>query len=166
MADYYAQAVLRPSIPDACMTPLERWLLEALFESEPDGNDRTYFFASESISSMADVDEELESILAGEDSPLAQAVRAAIDAYKGMDLGAMGGPGPVLQGIVARHSARLPFVIVETAYTCSRMRADGFGGAAWVIKPTEIRSIDTASWVRDQLKALGLPGLEACDGQA
>lgn len=31
MADYHAQAVVRPPIPNACITPLERWLTDGSF---------------------------------------------------------------------------------------------------------------------------------------
>lgn len=78
MADAYAQTAVQPSIPNACMTPLERWLLEQMFESEADGQ-RTDFFASEGITTAVDgADPALEALLREAASPLPPALREAV----------------------------------------------------------------------------------------
>jgi len=157
MADYFTQMVVQPSIPNACMTPLERWLLERIFEFEPDDDDTTYFFAVEGANSMADaVDDELEAILREDASPLAVAVRehlANADDSDWLDLDRFGSV-PVFQAIVARHPDQVPYVTVEMAFTCSKMRPDGFGGGAELITAQGVRWINTSRWLADEIAAL------------
>lgn len=168
VADYYSQTVVQPSIPNACMTPLERWLLEQIFEFEPDDNDTTYFFAAEGANSMADAaDDELEAILREDPSPLAAALReqlAKADDPDWLDLDRFG-YAAVFQAIVARHPDQLPYVTVEMAFTCSKMRPDGFGGGAELITAEDVRSINTSRWLADAVAALAHAS-EAADAGA
>lgn len=157
MADYHSQTVVQPSIPNACMTALERWLLEQMFEFEPDDNDTTYFFAAEGANSMADAaDDELEAILSEDASPLAAALReqlANADDRDWLDLDRFG-YAPVFQAIVARHPDQVHYVTITMAFTCSKMRPDGFGGGAELITAKGVRWINTSRWLADQVAAL------------
>lgn len=156
MADYLTQVVVRPSIPNACMTPLERWLLEQMLESEPDDDDTTCFFASEGIVDLADATDELEAKMRDDTSSLAAAVRGQLPNANdpgSLDLDAIG-HAAVFQAIIARHTELIPYVTLEMAFTCSRMRPDGFGGGAKLITADAVSSVYTGQWVDEQLEAL------------
>ena len=161
MADYFSQTVVQPAIPNACMTPLERWLLEQLFEHEDEGAGRTYFFASESVADVIDgADPALEALLRDDASPLAARLREALrtaDDPGWLDVGDLG-HAAVFQAIVARHPSEVPFVTVEVAYTCSRMRADGFGGAAELITAAGSQWMGTSAWLEGRIEEATITG--------
>ena len=60
-----------------------------------------------------------------------------------------------LQDIVKR-SATLKYVTVVSAFTCSKMRPDGFGGMAVVITADAIKGKSTDDIVNDCLDELGV----------
>jgi hypothetical protein len=64
MANHWTPTVIRQTIPEADMTPLERLLLTHIFRAEADG-DSLYFYAEEYPSDRAVIDRgELEAALA------------------------------------------------------------------------------------------------------
>jgi hypothetical protein len=140
MADYYASTVIQPTIPNADMSPLERLLLTQIFESESDG-EGTYFFASEATNDMIWVDkDELEAALLGSEgyqSTVASFVKDRLyetqndEAHVEFDFSETSWE-PIFQDIV-RRSSTLTHVAALTAFTCSKMRPDGFGGMAVLI---------------------------------
>ena len=164
MADYHSPTVVQPDIPVAAMTPLERRLLCELFEHE--GNDQAvYFFASDNVADTAWIaTAELVELLGRDNgmvSRIADAVRAEI--AKG-DLGedefeldfSMIGYDLIFQDIV-RRSPDLDHVQIIAAWTCTKMRPDGFGGMATVITADEVQSMSTASYIEEVLGHLGEP---------
>jgi hypothetical protein len=162
MADYYEQTVVQQTIPDADMTPLERLLLSHIFQSERDG-DGWYFFAEEYPNQMvlaarADLEQALASSPAT-DSILHRCVseqlaNAAADAIE-IDLDFSGTSWIIFQEIVGR-SKTLQYITVVTAFTCSRMRPDGFGGMAVLITPDAILGKSTDDILDDFLTQAGL----------
>lgn len=62
------------------------------------------------------------------------------------------GHAAVFRAIVARHRAEVPDVTGQVAYTCSRMRPDGFGGAAELIAAAGSRWMGTNSWLERQIE--------------
>ena len=60
-----------------------------------------------------------------------------------------------LQDIVKR-STTLNYVTVVSAFTCSKMRPDGFGGMAVVITADSIKGKSTDDIVNDCLDELGV----------
>jgi hypothetical protein len=52
-----------------------------------------------------------------------------------------------------RRSA-LDFIEVETAWTCTKMRPDGFGGAATLITADAIEGMSTSSWLDEAIARL------------
>jgi len=44
-----------------------------------------------------------------------------------------------------------PHLTVECAHTCSKMRSDGFGGSAYVIRRDEVASWSTCAWLEDEV---------------
>jgi hypothetical protein len=161
MADYYSPTVVQQTIPNADMTKLERLLLSHIFEAEPDG-DGLYFFASEGPSDMIWVNRaELETALAA--SETSESVANAVIAEQ---LGKAGGDeGEIeldlsltsweylLQDIV-RRSLTLRYITAVTAFTCSKMRADGFGGAALFITADDVKGHSTDEFLTDCLSEI------------
>lgn len=162
MADYFSQTVVQPAIPNGCITPLERWLLEQMFQCEGYADERTYFFASESIKDQIDrSDGVLDALLGADASPLAAALREALrtaDDPDWLDVGDIG-YAAVLQAIVARHPIEVPYVTVEVAYTCSRMRPDGFGGAAELITAAGSQWMGTGAWLESRIAEAASSGI-------
>jgi len=138
MADYFEQTVVQQTIPTADITPLERLLLSRIFECERDG-DGWYFFAEQSPSTMIYATrEELEAVLVL--SPdVASAAHlyvteqlAAADATE-MDLDLSGTSWEFFFQDIVKRSTTLAYVSIVAAFTCSKMRPDGFGGMAILI---------------------------------
>lgn len=150
MADYYMPTVVDPLIPLAAMLQIERLFLAQVFNEEvvdeaahyfsEDGACEQVFLDAEAVRSAVDAgsaegsslmrklfDEYGAAILAGD----------AIELDDGGDLSA-----EVLQDIV-RRSPDLDHLTVTMAFTCSKMRSDGFGGLAMLITAETIRSEST-----------------------
>ena len=170
MADYFEQTVIQQTIPDADMTPLERLLLSRIFGCEPD-HDGWYFFAEESPSTMIFATRaELEAALGAAPDPDSVAHRYVAEQLAELD------PGDTeveldlsgtsceffLQDIVKR-SKTLRYVSVVAAFTCSKMRPDGFGGMAILITPDTIVGKSTNDLIEDFLAEAGLDDSDTAD---
>lgn len=164
MADYHSPTVVQPDIPIAAMTPLERRLLCELFEHEGD-DQALYFFANENVADTAWIETaELVKLLgqdAGMVSRIADVVRAEVakgdlneDEFE-LDF-SMIGYDLIFQDIV-RRSPDLDHVQIIAAWTCTKMRPDGFGGMATVITADDVYSMSTASFVEEVLARLTNP---------
>ncbi|MBJ7532641.1 hypothetical protein JDN40_00640 [Rhodomicrobium vannielii ATCC 17100] len=150
MADYYTTIVVQTRIPLADMTPLERLVLDRVFNSEiedgeayfhkwdgpylmpclPAGDLRQAFAQSaDTASRLADLVREI----------LAKAAPDAADIE--LDL-SMFSYEPIFQDIV-RRSQTLGHVSIVASFDCSKMRPDGFGGMAILISDDEIFSDST-----------------------
>jgi hypothetical protein len=160
MADYFSQTVIRPDIPRAAMTALEFRILRGIFEHEAVGDD-VYFCASHGpddclllevaeIKALLGVDEGIASSLADLVREQLAAGDADDDVFD-LDLSAIGFEG-IFQDIVKRSS--LDHVEVEAAWTCSKMRPDGFGGAATLITADDIQSVSTTGWLEETIARL------------
>lgn len=150
MADYFFPTVVQPTIPNTDMTPVERLLLTQIFDSEPDG-DGLYFFAETSPNEQIVVPtKSLRAALAVADGVASKATTFVLDHMKTIadddadvefDLSATSWEF-IFQDIVKR-SATLDHVTVVSAFTCTRMRPDGFGGMASLITADAIRGKST-----------------------
>ena len=163
MASYFVPTVVQTTISNPDMTPLERLVLAHIFEAEPDG-DGLYFFAEESPAECIEVDAaELRAAhrdSAGVDCVLDSiaaerlAETADADTHIELDL-SMTSWATIFQDIV-RRSPTLGEIVVTSAFTCSRMRPDGFGGMATLITADAIRSCATDEMItqfRDEAAA-------------
>jgi len=149
MADYYTPTVIQQTIPDGDMTPLERLLLCHIFESERDG-EGWYFFSELGPADMTMIERAaLEAALAASDLDADNTANAFVrqhlaglnakehqDTQIDVDFSDMSWQR-ILRDIV-RRSSTLKYVSVVSSFTCSRMRPDGFGGAAVVISADTI----------------------------
>ncbi|NIJ42783.1 MULTISPECIES: hypothetical protein [Hyphomicrobiales] len=167
MASYYVPTVVQTTIPNIAMTPLERLVLSNIFSAEAD-DDGLYFFAEESPAECIEVDAaELRAAhrdSAGIDSALDSiaaerlAESADADTHIEFDL-SMTSWATIFQDIV-RRSSTLWEIVVTSAFTCSRMRPDGFGGMATLITADAIRSCATDEMIaqfRDEAAAAAAP---------
>jgi hypothetical protein len=170
MTDYHSPTVVQPTIPNADMTPLERLLLTRIFEAEPDGNG-LYFFAEIGPCNA------FELAVAGLYTALRQSTSVAStandyfvmrmadigDHETHIDLalsGMFSGSGQdsargqawelILQDIV-RRSPTLDYVTVVSAFTCTKMRPDSFGGMAVLITADSIKGKSTNDILEDFL---------------
>ena len=172
MADYFEQTVVQQTIPTADMTPLERLLLSRIFECEPDGGG-CYFFAEQSPSTMIFVTRaEIEAALASS-ADIESAAHlhvteqlAAADAdTTEIDLDLSGTSWEFFFQDIVKRSATLTYVSVVAAFTCSKMRPDGFGGMAVLITRDAIVGKSTSDLLEDFLAEAGLEGGEAPEAE-
>lgn len=176
MADYYSPTVVRPSIPAEAISPLELAVLTQMFEFEADG-DAIYFFSSEGPSDTIWLG--IETLKAGLAEQavmpcgLADLVREALEVAGNddeieLDLSDLGGAG-IFQSIVRRCEG-LSAVVITSAWTCTKMRPDGFGGGVTVVTADHILSGSTAQMECELLDRAetgetgGVPGLEMGHG--
>jgi hypothetical protein len=158
MADYYSPTVIPEIIPNADMTKLELLLLSHMFDADSDG-DGTYFHSWQGPSDLILVNRaELSAALdtaRGSDSQVRAYVEeklknaAADDISVELDMSGVSWE-VILQDIV-RRSAKLRYITVTTAFTCSKMRADGFGGMALFITAEAIKACSTTEFLSDCL---------------
>jgi hypothetical protein len=150
MADYYTPTVIEPFIPLAAMLPIERLFLAQVFSEELDG-ETVYYFSDDGACDLISLTaEDVRAALDAatpETSRLAQKLiderPNAILADEDIDLDMCGDIWPdVLQDIV-RRSPDIDHLTVTMAFTCSKMRPDGFGGLAMLITASTIRSEST-----------------------
>ena len=170
MADYFMPTIIQQTIPDADMTPLERLLLSHIFESEPD-RDCWYFFSEQGPASMIAVERpELEDALAksaaiesGANSFVTEELAKCAATDSVIDLDITITSWEYLFQDVVRRSKTLRYVTAITAFTCSKMRPDGFGGMAVLITANTVKGKSTEDIIADFLHE---EGLGAGDGLA
>ncbi|NNM55783.1 hypothetical protein [Acidocella sp.] len=158
MADYFSPTVIPEIIPNSDMTKLELLLLSQMFDADSDG-DGTYFHSWQGPSDLILVNRaELTAALdvaRGSDSQVRNYVEqklkngAADDTFVELDMSGLSWE-VILQDIV-RRSAKLRYITVMTAFTCSKMRADGFGGMALFITAEAIKACLTTEFLSDCL---------------
>jgi hypothetical protein len=167
MADYFTPTVVQQIIPDADMTPLEKLLLSNVFGFERH-DDSWYFFAETNPSTMFFVTRaELEEGLASSPDTESAAHRCATEQLAEADPGAneididLSGVSweEFFQDIV-RRSSTLRYISIVAAFTCSKMRPDGFGGTALLITRDAMAGKSTNDILEDLIAEAGLDGDE------
>ena len=131
MADYMNQSVFQPSIPKHLINDEDRRIIEAFsITFETDGEDKFYLYADEwCCNGFLNSDEPGgKEIELGEDELFAR-----------------------LQEIIRRSTGELPWISKESAYTCSRMRPDGFGGGTVFITADDIQYCFTSQWLEERI---------------
>jgi hypothetical protein len=161
MADYYSTTIIQPDIPLSDMTATEYLLLCGLFQHEvTDG--KAYFFTDIGPSDMPEFGiSELKEALAadaGRDTQAARWLQDRLDhlgedmAHVTVDMSTKSYEF-IFQDII-RRSESLTYVWVVTSYQCSKLRPDGFGGAASVITADQFRFKSTDDLIDDFLTEL------------
>lgn len=165
MADYHSPTIVRPDIPRGAMTLLEHRLLIGMFSHEG-AEDSVYFFAEEYVNDLLHLElSEVHQLLEVDPYPDSYAVTVIreelrkLDPVEGelaLDMSVIGYEG-IFRDIVRRCDA-LDDVEVVAAWTCTKMRPDGFGGMATLITADAVETMSTASFLdeaRNRLKAEG-----------
>jgi hypothetical protein len=159
MADYFTPTVIQPTIPVADITPLERLLLSHIFNAEADGGG-LYFYADEGPADMIWLDRApIEAALAQSKNTVdstavgmvtEQLARVPADNVEiELDFSDMSWES-IFQDIL-RRSKTLRYVTAVSAFTCSKMRPDGFGGMAVLITADAVKGKSTTDIVEDFL---------------
>lgn len=164
MADYFSQLVIRPRIPLSAMTGLERRILAGMFFEEVVGEE-AYFFASHGPNDLIHIETSDAARLLEADKSVASRVADLVrkeltrgdprETELDLDMSVIGFE-PIFQDIVRR--SELEFVEVETAWTCSKMRPDGFGGMATLITADAAQSMSTTGFLENAIARLGDDG--------
>jgi len=131
MADYMNQSVFQPSIPKHLINDEDRRIIEAFsITFEPDGEDKFYLYANEWCCNgyLNSEEPDGEEVELTEDDLLNR-----------------------FQEIIRRSNGELPWISKESAYTCSRMRPDGFGGGAVFITTDDIQYSFTGQWLEERI---------------
>jgi hypothetical protein len=159
MADYFSPTVIQPTIPVADITPLERLLLSHIFNAEPD-DEGLYFYADEGPADMIWLDRSrIEAALAQSpttiDSTAAtfvteQLARVPADNVE-IELDFSDASWESIFQDIVRRSPSLRYVTAVSAFTCSRMRPDGFGGMAVLITASAVMAKSTNDIIEDFL---------------
>jgi hypothetical protein len=161
MADYHSPTIVQPSIPVVAMTPLERLILTSVFDCEPDG-DALYLFTELGPRDMFEIPgAELRAAFsdsAGTGSRIRDYLQHTMDAtdtsleFVEVDISGMSW-NFILQDIVRRCQA-LDYIYVLTAFTCTRMRPDGFGGMVVFVTEDNVEGKSTFELLNEFITAL------------
>lgn len=161
MADYYSTTIVQPKIPLADMTASEFLLLSRMFQHDVIEG-AAYFFTESGPTDMPEFEmSEVTQALAtdaGHDNQAAQWFqdrlkdRGEAQEYITIDMSTKSYEF-IFQDIIGR-SDTLTYVWVVTSYQCSKLRPDGFGGAASVITADQFRFKSTDDLVDDFLTEL------------
>ena len=171
MADYFTQTVVQPVIPDIDMTPVERIILTEVFQSESDG-DGLYFFSEAGLNETPSFNAAALSaaldISADVDSHAAAFVRKRLAASPAavvveLDLTSDLAWETILQDIV-RRSSTIDQVIATSAFTCSKMRPDGFGGMVVLITADAVLGKSTEDMLCDLMDQSEFGDIAAAPG--
>ena len=150
MADYYTHMVLHQDLPLADITPLEKLVLAEVFETqEHDGTlscfawDGVNDVPSLSVAAVRETFARPNDQASRLHDLVAKTIENVAAETNTFDLDlSLEGYAFILQDIV-RRSATLTHVSLAAAFTCSKMRTDGFGGMVTLITPDEILSEST-----------------------
>jgi len=168
MADYFEPTVIQQIIPDEDVTPIERLILTRMFECER-RDKGWYLFAEDRPSTcVCALREEIESALAATSDTRSAAFTSVSEHLTTIDPEAVEIELDLsatsweffLQDVV-RRSKTLRYLTAVTAFTCSKMRADGFGGMAVVITADSIIGKSTNDFIEDVLAEARLE--DSCD---
>jgi hypothetical protein len=158
MADYFTPTVVQQTIPTR-ITPLEIILLSYVFSGEVHAGG-WYFFAEQAPSDFLFIPRrEIEDGLnasrhvTGEANTKIEELLAEQPELE-VDM-SVGSYEFILQDIV-RRSTTLEYINVVSAFTCSKMRPDGFGGMAVLITPETVKGKSTLDFIQDFLVEEGL----------
>ncbi|HWU93775.1 MAG TPA: hypothetical protein VN106_11065 [Sphingomicrobium sp.] len=150
MADYYSPTVVEPNIPLADMTPLEQLLLTQIFDSET-VDDALYFYEEQSTQDMIWLDrgevrdalEQSQGLASRANELVANALAKLEPDAEDLELDLSMESWEFLFQDIIRRSATITHVTVTTAFTCSKMRPDGFGGMVTMITGEQVLSSST-----------------------
>lgn len=178
MADYHTPTVVTPPLPERDITPLERLVLGLSFDAETDGEGRVYFHSECGPSSVITLPvDDLRSAHSASceqaHSTIAQKVTELLARHDAgddqpdeidIDLSEADSDWPLILQDIVRRSAAVDEIVVTAAFTCSRMRPDGFGGSVMLITPEAILYRSTSDMLEEMWEQPRPPGSEDAEG--
>lgn len=157
MADYFTPTVVQQTVPHAHITPLEIILLSYVFTGEVDGTG-WYFFAEQAPADFFSIARrELQDGLnasrhiESEANSLVEKLLAEYPDASELDVDLSGATYEFIFQDIVRRSDTLEYVSVASAWTCSKMQPDGFGGMAIVITADTVKGKSTLDFIQDFL---------------
>jgi len=131
MAEDYTQCVMSPFIPASILNDEDHEILDAFgFHSEP-VNGAVFFFAEEYSGT---------GYIHKPEGDLIELDEEVLETR--------------LQEIIQRSGGLVPWIGLEYAYTCSKMRPGGFGGAACFVTAKGAEYLSTCGWLRDNIRLM------------
>lgn len=163
MADYQSPTVIEPTIPVSDVTPLERLLLEHVYEIEEE-DDRLYLSEWDGPNDYPEIARDaLERALqASRACPsrigphVATLLAASSDDPLAVPLDLIASSSDLILQDIVRRSSTLEYLAITTAFTCTKMRADGFGGAVTLVAADAIFTKSTTDILGEFLDAAGI----------
>ena len=151
MADYHSPTVVTPDIPRSAITALEFAALAGMFECDVNG-DACTFHSSEGPSEWVCLDvADVKAMIEDEThvpSRTADFVRDKLHSVgtgqTRIELDFSEHDAAVIFQDIVRRCGGLHHVTITAAWTCTKMRADGFGGSVTVITADEILATSTS----------------------
>ena len=131
MADYYTQTVFQPYIPKHLITDEDKRFIEAFGITIDSAFEDKYYLYGENGCATG----YLES-----DDSVGKEIELSEE-----DLFAR------FQKIISLSCGELTWISQESAYTCSAMRSDGFGGSAVFITADDIQYHSTSQWLSERI---------------
>lgn len=161
MADYYGQATVQPSLP---MTEQEMVFFKWVKTWESD-----YEIPVDTVPQGLELPmAELRKVLEEREDKNAPFDLSGLSCEKDEDdLWYFFSKENLPEGTVEwfqwylRRHREIPHVMVEVAFTCSKMRPDGFGGAAFFITKNHVRSVHTNEWLEGIQQSVKYGPIEA-----
>lgn len=168
MTDYHSPTVVDPYIPVADITPLERLILGLSYDEEPAGPGLVYFNSWCGPSGVVSVGAGAlkEAIEASRDaaSVIYAHVARCLAEHESSDEPSpndtieidLTGPEDfhdMMFRDIVRRSATIEEIVVTQAFTCTKMRMDGFGGAVIRITAETIQYRSTHDMLEEMREA-------------
>lgn len=168
MADYHSTAVIQPDLLIADVSPLEALLLSHMIDVEIEG-DGLYLCIETGVNSLVQVainelrvaydnstgyDSQLRVVIEQWLAEIPSDAEETDDTEFDFDLKLTENAYILILQDVLRRSETLTYFTVNGAYTCTKMRPDGFGGWAVFVTPTEIHWMSTDSWIESMFETL------------
>jgi hypothetical protein len=152
MAGYHTPTIIDPPIPIGAILPIERLFLAGVFTEDVKDRTACYHSAHGANDRISLDGEQVRSSLDDATAGTSRLAKYLLEEYtdaithdREIEIDLCGDLWPdVLQDIV-RRSAELDHLIVTVAYTCTKMRTDGFGGSAMLITAGSIRWESTST---------------------
>lgn len=163
MPDYHSPTVVQPAVPLADASPFELLLLHVMFEAGTEDETSLDLASEYGIDHWPSIAAaELRQAIAESDGYSSQ-VMPLVEKY--LDgLGAVADEEDVILDLVTmveepthlvilqdivRRSASIPWFTCVTAYTCTKMNSDGFGGRAALVAADLIRNRSTDDLIEE-----------------
>jgi hypothetical protein len=161
MADYFFPTVVQQTIPLADMTALEWLVLSHILDAEPDG-DGLYFFSDTGPADLIELSgagfraafAQSEGIPSHLRDYVAERLSRFNPDAADVELDVSGTSLEYFLQDIVRRSRTLQYVTVVSAFTCSKMRPDAFGGRATLITADDIQSRSTNDILEEYVGAM------------